>query len=143
MSNFSLAGLSIIVFLFYHKPKSNGASQAWTDTSETMSQKETFPSFTFSSQVFYHRTRKLTHMGNVSLLYGLVSSVCRLSKISSSRDNTVDLSSLFCSFEIGFLCCSPGCLGICSVGQAGLKFKNLSASAPRVLGLCCGFKIPY
>jgi hypothetical protein len=37
-------------------------------------------------------------------------------------------------FETGFLC-SPGCPGIYFVDQAGLKLRNLPASASEVLGL--------
>jgi hypothetical protein len=41
---------------------------------------------------------------------------------------------LFWFFETGFLC-SPGCPGTHSVDQAGLKLRNLPASASQVLGL--------
>jgi hypothetical protein len=40
----------------------------------------------------------------------------------------------FWFFETGFLC-SPGCPGAHFVDQAGLKLKNLPASASQVLGL--------
>jgi hypothetical protein len=41
---------------------------------------------------------------------------------------------LFLFFETGFRC-SPGCPGTHSVDQAGLKLRNLPASASQVLGL--------
>jgi hypothetical protein len=41
---------------------------------------------------------------------------------------------LFC-FETGFSLCSPSCPGTHSVDQAGLKLRNLPASASQVLGL--------
>jgi hypothetical protein len=41
---------------------------------------------------------------------------------------------LFLFFETGFLC-SPGCPETYSVDQAGLKLRNLPASASQVLGL--------
>jgi hypothetical protein len=41
---------------------------------------------------------------------------------------------VFCFYEAGFLC-SPDCPGTHFVGQAGLKLRNLPASASQVLGL--------
>jgi hypothetical protein len=41
----------------------------------------------------------------------------------------------FCLLETGFPLCSPGCPKTHSVDQAGLKLRNLPASASQVLGL--------
>jgi hypothetical protein len=53
---------------------------------------------------------------------------------------------LFCFvlfFETGFLCVAlPGCPGTHSVDQAGLEFRNLPASASRMLGLKAGTTMP-
>jgi hypothetical protein len=40
----------------------------------------------------------------------------------------------FCCFRDRVSLCSPGCPGTHSVDQAGLKLRNLPASASRVLG---------
>lgn len=42
---------------------------------------------------------------------------------------------LFVCFDVGFLCCSPGCFGTSSVNQAGLKPRDLPACTFRVRGL--------
>lgn len=39
-----------------------------------------------------------------------------------------------CCFEIGVLCCNPGCLRTFSVDQAVLKFRDLPDPASQVLG---------
>jgi hypothetical protein len=49
----------------------------------------------------------------------------------------------FWFFETGFLCNSPGCPGTHFVDQAGLEFRNLPASASRVLGLKACATTPY
>jgi hypothetical protein len=41
----------------------------------------------------------------------------------------------FCFFQDRVSLCSPGCPGTHSVDQAGLKLRNLPASASQVLGL--------
>ena len=50
-----------------------------------------------------------------------------LSRVCVSQEVTVK--------HLLFFFCSPGCPGTHSIDQAGLKLRNLPASASRVLGL--------
>jgi hypothetical protein len=59
-----------MIFLPCHEPKSNGASQPWTETSETVSQNLSF--LKLFSQVFCSSDKKLANIENWYTEVGLL-----------------------------------------------------------------------